>query len=387
MSPKALLAIFLAIGAASFAGFFFLLSGQGQGPGADLTTETRKKDEGEKKPAETAKPKVAPPPPQTARELRRWKLPADPEHGVVLDDKAQHIRDLAFDPTGTRLTAVTRRNAYCFELADQNLLQSYHQENIKLLPDGVQLAITDKAKEEMRIVVASSGKEMARFRLNDKKRLEAKALEQAKQITPRPFATAISLKRQAILYDLGTREVQEFEGPNKKIFKVGVGSAYPSRLTCITYWAAPWDDDEPLVLSSDESMLLVKSWVTIEVCYWQTDQLLLSERGGGYGYHNPRFTPDNRHVIVVCHEGYADTDSFLRNPLNKGWIATADSVDLFDIARKKRAGLFRPPNTKPNTLTCAALSPDGKTLAISFERTIAFYDAQAAFPSARPGAP
>jgi hypothetical protein len=372
-STKTILAV-IAIGAASFGGFFFFLSDKR--PAQTDLPVVAKKEEGEKD-ADARKPKTETPPLRAANPLRRWHLPQDTKAPIDPNDKSQFIQNMAFDPTGTRLTVATQRNAYCFDIASQKALQAYHQDGITMTPDGLQLAIKDK--EDLRVVEAATGKEIGKIRLSDTKRLEGKALQQAKKITPTPTAFTVALRRDAIFYQLGIMDPQEFERPNQKLFMVGIGAKTPVRVPCITTKAIPWENDQPLVLSSDESMLLVKSLEQIQVCYWQTDQLLLTEVGACYAYHNPRFTADNSRVIVVRHEGTHQSGHYW---LLHDWIPIADSVDLLDIAKRKRTGRFGPPNCKPNTLTCAALSHDWKTLAVADGRTVTLYDAQAAFPFA-----
>jgi hypothetical protein len=300
------------------------------------------------------------------------------------DDQSQFIQILVFDPTGSRLTAVTRRNAYCFDIATQSVLKSHHGTGIEAAPDGLHLAIADAGKEEIRIVEAATGKQLAVIRPGDTSRAEGKALQQVKKLNPLPLNFTVAPRRSAIIYQLGIYEVAEFQQPNRKLFKVGIGQKNPSRIECITGKAISWQGDQPLVLSTDESMLLVKGRDTIQVCFWQTNQLLLDEVSPGcHAFHNPRFSHDGSHVIVVRHDGYTDPRYF--GNIQDHWIANIDTIDLFEIAQGKRTGRFTPPDCKPNTLTCSALSHDLKTLAVASGRTITLYNAAAAFPDAHLG--
>jgi hypothetical protein len=374
----------VAIGAVSFGVFSYFLVGGQQRP--RQSAEEKVEDKNAAKPEAESKAKETPR--ATPLQLRRWQLPVDAKPGANPDDRSQFIQNMAFDPTGTRLTAVSQRNAYCFDVASQTVLQSYHGNGIQAAPDGLFLAFFDMGKEEVRIVEASTGKQASLIRASDPRRPEGKALQQAKKIEPRPSNFTVALRRSAIIYQLGIYEVAEFQQPNRKLFKVGIGQNNPERITCITGKAIHWQGDQPLVLSTDESMLLVKARDTIQVCYWQTNQLLLSEvTAGCHAFQNPRFTYDGSHVIVVRHDGYPDLTKF--GDVEEYWTPQLDAVDVFDIARRRRTGAFTPPECKPNTLSCAALSHDLKTLAVASGRTISLYNAAAAFPTAHlnPGEP
>jgi hypothetical protein len=366
-----------------------------------------------------------PPPRPLVREL--WKLPGDTkdEGKGTLDGCS--IRELYFDPTGTRLVAVSPFGAHCldiklgkvvasvypdiklgvwpwhhqlvvspdarfaavpkeggrdldlFEMATGRCLRTYHPatERGHFDHDGGRIAFTANG-EALIALVDCDGPTLNTFSTHSTA-ATALSLPGFKATSGNSF---IYLPKQATLL-----HCHGYEGNTNPstVAVLNLASGRETPLTAFTIPPSQWDDDYPLKLSPDGRRLAVKGREgKLQICDWKANRrTFLFERGGEY--QNPAFTPDSQYLLVCWHNVLHGVGRGLQfSQYNPGVI------ELFELSTQEAVGKFVPTENKfPHGPTAVAVSPDGRTMAVATQRVVGLVDFEGAFgvkprPTGRP---
>jgi WD40 repeat protein len=373
--------------------------------------------------AKKAAPEPEPPPRPLL--LKRWRMPGDAASDGKGGQDDFSIRELYFDPTGTRLVMVSPRAAHCLDIAQDKIVGTvypdlsgdrFHYPRLVISPDGRFAAVPRKNGRDLDLYELATGRRLYSYHPGDERahfafddghvafgpsRESLVALVDCfgpllyafwtKTGTGRELAVPgfRARKETAVQFlyvpEQGVLLLSHIFGNDAQVNPSGLGvldlaSCRETLLTAFSIRSCCWDRDLPMKLSPDRRLLVVKGREgTLQVCDWRTNQRLFAHEAGGE-YQDPGFTPDCRYLLVLWHNVLHGTAHgiFTRQ-------YTPSTIQLFDLARQKQVGTFIPQeNDFPHAPTAVAVSPDGKTLAVASERVVGLVDFEGAF-GVKPG--
>jgi hypothetical protein len=373
------------------------------------------------RPAEEAAPKPAPP---RRVVLKLWKLPGDPKtEGKGYADLST-VRQLYFDPTGTRLVTVAKQEAHCLDTAAGRILHTFRPDPpsnrpvsfpLSVSPDGRFLAVPHDDQKVLEVYATATGRPVRTHRLDERGRFPFSDGQVA--FTPDgdflltlvdrdgPLALALATRGGGAETERAVR-VANFTARSEYnlaflpaprwgalLFRRGfyfdaktnpsawfaldlkTGREWP--LTALSTCAEAWAGERTARLAPGGAWLLVEGREGMEVCDWRANRLVRAFKGTGL--HDADFTPDGRRVLAIWHDYKWVPDPARQIVIDNRPRATT-RLKLFDIATGEDLAESLPTDHGfPAAPTAVAVSPDGKTLGVATGRVVGLVDFAGAF--------